>query len=150
MCRVAGRKVSWAVQRAASEVTWERQRGVWTRQRGRRGGQDQTFPVACSAAAVFSRQWQILQPPAPYYPRVIHGLMKSCGAPGGGFPSFKPPLFSNLGLDPAGLRHAVHTRTAASWRTGSQKRRTVTHRVRCHVEEESAHMSSSPILSGFK
>lgn len=96
MCRVAGREVSWAVQRAASEVSRQGQRGVWARQCGRRGGQDQTFPVACTTTAVLARQWQILQPPAPYYPRVIHGVMKSGGAPDGDFPSLKQSLDLSL------------------------------------------------------
>lgn len=92
MCRVAGGEVPRAVQRAAPQVPGEGQRGMGAWQSGGGGGQDQTLPVAGAAAAVLAWQWEILQPPAPYYSRVIHGVIKRChSAPGREFPPNRLP-----------------------------------------------------------
>lgn len=153
MRRVAGREVSRAVQGAASEVSGEGERGVWARQRGRGGGQDQTFPVACPATAVLASQGQILQPPAPDYPRVIHGVTR-CG---GGFPSLKLYLDP---LSPPSLLRCFSTRQGCGihWFTPepqSSSSSVLAHsepkrRTQCHVEEaqENTRMSSCPIPSG--
>lgn len=154
MCWVAGGEVSWAVQRAASEVSRERQRGVWAWQRRRGGGQDQTFPVACTTTAILARQWQILQPPAPYYPRVIHVVMKSGGAPGGDFPSLKqsldPSLICVLTQQGCGIQFTPELHSSSRVQAHSEPKRR-THRgkgVPCHVEEahENTQMSLGSIL----
>lgn len=43
-----------------TEVSREGQGGVWARQRGRRGGQDQTFPVACTTATMKKREIHVI------------------------------------------------------------------------------------------
>lgn len=78
MGRVARGEVPRAVQRAVPQVPGEGQGGVGPRQSGGGGGQDQTLPVAGAAAAVLARQWEILEPPAPYYSRVFHGVVTRC------------------------------------------------------------------------
>lgn len=42
-----------------TEVSGERQRGVWARQSGGGGGQDEAFPVACSTATNKNRNGDI-------------------------------------------------------------------------------------------
>lgn len=140
MCWVAGGEVSWAVQRAASEVSRERQRGVWAWQRRRGGGQDQTFPVACTTTAILARQWQILQPPAPYYPRVIHVVMKSGGAPGGDFPSLKqsldPSLICVLTQQGCGIQFTPELHSSSRVQAHSEPKR------RTHREERESRVTS--------
>lgn len=68
-----------------------------------------------------------LQPPAPDYPRVIHdGVMKSSGAPAGGFPSSLKHSLDPSGVcvwtrQGCGIHPSCTTAAGPAWRTRSQK-----------------------------
>lgn len=63
-----------------TEVSGERQRGVWARQSGGGGGQDEAFPVACSTATNKNRNGDITRVTNVIHPnaKIMHKEKKNC------------------------------------------------------------------------